>query len=968
VTRSTKWFVGLMIAGFAVIFVFKTLEVYTNYLWMDSLGQRAVFSTMLWTKVGLALVVGVLFAVWLWINVRISRRPLPTDITFIGRRLLPDEEREQIEQYADTGLLVFVIFGGVMAALVASGRWLDWQMFANAVPFNLSDPLFGKDVGFYVFKLPFIQYAWRTVYYSIVIALVVSILIYLYMEAIRIVGNTVQAIPRARAHCMVLLAAALFAKIYGYRLAQYNLLYSQRGGNFFGASYADVHARLPVYFLMMALVFAAGIIMLVSIRGRSLRLPMWALAVILVTSVLGGSIYPGAIQKMVVEPVGPLKERPYISFNIKATNHAFGLDKVETRVFQVEKGKIDAELIEKNPETINNIRLWDHRPLQRTYDRQQTFDTPFYHFVDVDVDRYTVGGKYQQVMICARQIDHAKLPSRTWVNEHLVYTHGYGVCLSPVHEKTPEGLPYYWIYGIPPQGPPELKITRPQLYYQASVHPRLIEWLSPPERPTPPPRPSPGESQDQSASQPQGTTTPTSQVLQTDFVIVNSEVPEFDYPVVSGGPAVVDKAETRYNGRGGVPINGLLRRLAFAARFRSKDLLFTTALQEGSKIIFNHLLPEGLMPLAPFLIYDPDPYIVIIDGKLQWINDAYTYSTLYPYSKRVERPLPPINYIRNSIKVVVDAYDGIPTFYVVDPTDPLVKCYQKIFPTLFTDGRQMTPQLRKHLRYPQLLFTIQAQMYCDYHMTDPDTFYRRADSWAMPIEKYADGRRMMEAYYVIMKLPEEDKEEFLLMLPFTPAHREERNMVAWMAARCDGEQYGKLLAYRFPKQSQLMGPLMAEAAIDQETDISSKFTLWGQGGSRVIRGNLLIIPIDHNALYVEPIFIEAYQHGEESESSLPQLKAVVVLYEDRVVMRDTLSEALNAVFGSAAVKPAPVAGAVAQPPRPRVASTARQLIQKAIELDAEARSLLSRGDLAGYQKKQQEQLELLKQLQKVIEQ
>jgi len=289
VTRSTKWFVGLMIAGFAVIFVFKTLEVYTNYLWMDSLGQRAVFSTMLWTKVGLALVVGVLFAVWLWINVRISRRPLPTDITFIGRRLLPDEEREQIEQYADTGLLVFVIFGGVMAALVASGRWLDWQMFANAVPFNLSDPLFGKDVGFYVFKLPFIQYAWRTVYYSIVIALVVSILIYLYMEAIRIVGNTVQAIPRARAHCMVLLAAALFAKIYGYRLAQYNLLYSQRGGNFFGASYADVHARLPVYFLMMALVFAAGIIMLVSIRGRSLRLPMWALAVILVTSVLGGS-------------------------------------------------------------------------------------------------------------------------------------------------------------------------------------------------------------------------------------------------------------------------------------------------------------------------------------------------------------------------------------------------------------------------------------------------------------------------------------------------------------------------------------------------------------------------------------------------------------------------------------------------------------------------------------------------------
>jgi len=380
-------------------------------------------------------------------------------------------------------------------------------------------------------------------------------------------------------------------------------------------------------------------------------------------------------------------------------------------------------------------------------------------------------------------------------------------------------------------------------------------------------------------------------------VIVNSEVPEFDYPVVSGGPAVVDKAETRYNGRGGVPINGLLRRLAFAARFRSKDLLFTTALQEGSKIIFNHLLPEGLMPLAPFLIYDPDPYIVIIDGKLQWINDAYTYSTLYPYSKRVERPLPPINYIRNSIKVVVDAYDGIPTFYVVDPTDPLVKCYQKIFPTLFTDGRQMTPQLRKHLRYPQLLFTIQAQMYCDYHMTDPDTFYRRADSWAMPIEKYADGRRMMEAYYVIMKLTRRRT---------------------------------------YPASS----PCGARAAAASSAATCSSFPL------------------------------TTTPCTSSRSSSRPTSTARKAKAPCRSSRRWSCCTRIASSCAIRSVRPSmpPVAGAVAQPPRPRVASTARQLIQKAIELDAEARSLLSRGDLAGYQKKQQEQLELLKQLQKVIEQ
>ncbi len=964
-TRSTRWFVGLMVAIFAIIFALKLLEVYTNYLWMDSLGQKAVFGTMFWTKVVLGLVVGVLLFVVLWVNVRIARRPLPTDITFIGRRLLPDEEREQIEQYASKGLLVFCLIGGLMAGSVASGRWLDWQIFANAVPFSSTDPLFGKDIGFYIFRLPFIQYVWRTVFYSIVIAFVASVLIHLYMEAIRIVGNTVHAIPRARAHCLILLALALFVKVYGYRLAQYNLLYSTRGGNFFGASYADVGARMPVYFLMMGLAFLAGLFMLISIKGRNFKLPGWSLAVLVAVSALGGSVYPGAIHKMVVEPVGPLKERPYILHNIQATTEAFGLNQIEEQVFEVKEGALDPQLIADNPLTINNIRLWDHRPLQRTYDRQQTLDTPFYHFADVDVDRYTVDGHYRQVMICARQIDHAKLPSRTWVNEHMVYTHGYGVCLSPVNEKTPEGLPYYWIRDIPPRGPEELKIDRPQLYYQASVHPRLIEWLSPPERPAEQPQPSPdddvqpGSGGSPSPSRPTGL----GQVYQTNFTIVNTGVDEFDYPTVAGAAGAQDKATTTYSGQGGVPIGSFMRRVAFAGRFRSKDILFTTALQSDSKIILNHLLPDGLLPLAPFLIYDPDPYIVIVDGRLKWINDAYTYSTLYPYSKRAERPLPPLNYIRNSVKVVVDAYDGIPEFYVVDPSDPMVQCYRKIFPTLFTDGAEMSPEIRAHLRYPQLMFTIQAQMNCDYHMTDPDTFYMRTDSWAMPIEKYADARRLLEAYYVVMKLPGEDREEFLLMMPFTPKEREERNMVAWMAARCDGEHYGKLLLYRFPKDSELMGPLMAEATIDQDTDISGKFTLWGQSGSRIIRGNLLLIPINHSMLYVEPIFLEAYQHGEETESSLPQLKAVVVVYEGRVAMRATLSEALAAIFGAA---PAVTEPGVAPVPAP-IEGDLQTLIQQWIDLDKQANGLLSRGDLAGYQSKHKQQRELAEQIQKRIE-
>ena len=479
--NTSKWiryFFVIMLIGIVVV---KLLSLYTDYLWMGSVGQGAVFKTILGTRVLLGIIVGGLFFVWLWLNIRIARRPLPADVTFIGRRLLPEEEREQIEQYADRSLLIFALAGGLLAALYGSGRWLEYLQFTHAVDFGSADPLLGRDVGFYVFKLNFIQYLWRSCFYAVVIAFVVSVLVHLYQEAIRLVGNTVHALPRARLHCLGLLALALFVKMYGYRLMQYNLMYSTRGEFFSGASYADAHARFPLLYLMMILVGVVGIVMLISIRQRGFKLAGWALGILVAVSFLGGSVYPAAIQKLVVQPTQLQKEYSYIQHNIAATNQAYGLDGITETQFPG-TGELTAEVIGANPETISNIRLWDHRPLQTTYDQIQAHRA-YYKFADVDVDRYWIKGQYRQVMLSARQIDYAELPKPiTWVNTYLSYTHGYGLAMSPVTEISKDGWPYLWVQDLPVTSiDPTLEVQQPALYYMTSTHPRLIELIAPPE-------------------------------------------------------------------------------------------------------------------------------------------------------------------------------------------------------------------------------------------------------------------------------------------------------------------------------------------------------------------------------------------------------------------------------------------------------------------------------------------------------
>lgn len=970
-SKIFSWVFGVILA---LILIAKGLTLWTDYLWFGVMDQSSVFSTILWTRVKLGVVVGALLFGWLYLNLRIARKPLPADITLIGKRLMPEEERAQIEGYADRGLLIFALAGGLMAGLVASGKWLPWLQYTHAVDFGQVDPLFGRDVGFYVFKLTFLRYVYNTVFYSVIIATVCSVLVHLYQETIRIAGSTIQTISRSRAHIYGLVALALIVKVFGYRLDQLGLVLANRGGVFSGASYADVHGRMPVmYALMVLCVVAAGVI-LANVRSRRLFWPAGSLAVILLFSLLGGTTYPALVQKFVVVPNQLAKERPFIEHNIAATNSAFGLETVTNKQHYISTD-LTWDDIQNNRETIDNIRLWDHRPLERTMDQTQALRA-YYDFPDVDVDRYTVDGRYRQVMIAPRQIDSAKIPQpRTWVKDRLQYTHGYGVCAAPVNEisraESDEGLPNYWVKDIPPQAIEDLAIDRAGVYYFSSIQPRLIEIIQAIDRSEragqqkPPPGASGGGDEQAEGPDRPGAAEqrlmdePMAEIEQ--FVLVNTDEQELDFPRVDGG-----NAYTKYEGKGGVPVGSFLRRLAFFARFHDLKLLLTQSITKDSKVMINRTLPERMQALCPmFAICDPDPYITIIDGKLVWINDVYTYSTMYPYSTMYRKIR--ANYMRNSVKAVCDAYDGIVRFHVVDNTDPLIQCYQKIFPTLFK-SEPLPAKVREHIRYPQLLFIVQSEMYADYHMLDAETFYQREDSWSTAREMYGSNResRMVEAYYVVMKLPGEDKEEFLLMVPLTLRGREDRNMVAWMAARCDGENYGELLCYRMPKSLLVDGPGQVEARIGQNREFSKSQTLWGQEGSSIIRGNLLVIPIAKSLLYVEPIYLAA------SNSAIPELKMVVVVSNQRVALGDDLEDALHKLFGrtrSAQKAPAEAAGPEAgpEPDARALPQSLVELIDRMVQLDAQATKALATGNLGEYQDLHKQMAELLKQAQETAQ-
>ena len=866
----------------------QVVPLYTDYLWFQEVKLTSVFTTILWAKAALALVAGLAFAIFVYVNVLLAARSTSGDVLVELDDPFGLPSRLIIEPLFKRFLLPGALLLGLFAASQASGQWEVFLRYLNAQPFNVQDSVFGRDVGFYVFRLP----VFTTLYGWVLTALGLA---FLLVVATNVLHRGIQISPRgpritahARAHLFTLGALFFVLKAGGYHLDTYDLLFSSRG-IVFGAAYSDIKATLPALRILSILSLGCAAVCIWQIGRRGFRPILIAVGALVAASFLGLGILPTALQRLQVVPNELEKERPYIEQNVKYTRIAYGLDRIQEQEFPAEE-TLRAEDLRRNDPTIKNIRLWDHRPLLATYGQLQEIRT-YYRFVDVDNDRYLVDGQLRQVMLSPRELSYRNLPSRIWINERLTYTHGYGVVLGPVNRITPEGLPEFWIKDIPPESTGSIKVTRPEIYY--------------------------GE-------------------IANDYVFVRTRAQELDYP--AGDKNVYSS----YAGQGGVPIQSFLRKALFALRFGDVRILFNTDIVGDSRVMYYRQIEERVKKAAPFIQFDRDPYLVITrDGRLVWIIDGYTTTNRFPYSEPV-RGLG--NYIRNSVKAVVDAYDGSLAFYLSEPNDPVVKAYAQAFPALFQPLSAMPADLLPHIRYPQGLFAIQARMFATYHMRDPQVFYNKEDLWSIPKKAVEGQERDMEPYYTIMRLPGEKREEFILLIPFNPSKKD--NMIAWLAARSDGAHYGKLIVYNFPKQKLIYGPRQIEARIDQDAFISQQLSLWGQRGSQVIRGSLLAIPIEQSLLYVEPLYLAA------EKGSLPELKRVIVAFGNQIAMEENLEASLAAIFG--APGKGPVVARVELPagqapaPLPKRETGVRGLVDQALQQYSRAQDHLRQGNFAAY--------------------
>jgi hypothetical protein len=862
----------------------QAVPLYSDWLWFQEVRLQSVFLTILGTKLLLAFASGLAFAILVYANLSLAGRFTAADVLLEVEDRFGLPSRLVIEPYFRRLLLPGALGLGVLAAFRGAAEWETYLRFANALPFGIQDPIFQRDVGFYVFRLPFLSALYTWLFVSFGLTALLTALTYLLYRGIQLTARGPIIARMARAHLLVLGACLLLIKAFGYRLDISRLLLSPRGV-VFGAGYSDIHANLPALKLLSILAVFAALLCLAQITQRGWRLVLGGLGLLIAASVIGQALYPGFVQRFRVVPNEIVAESPYITHNISFTRRAYGLDRIDELEFPAED-ELTREALRRNDLTIKNIRLWDHRPLLTTYAQLQEIRT-YYKFVDVDNDRYHLDGEYRQVMLSARELSYQHLPSRSWINEHLIFTHGYGVVLGPVNRITPQGLPEFLIKDIPPVSAGPVKVTRPEIYY--------------------------GE-------------------VANDYVIVRTHAQELDYP--SGDKNVY----TTYAGDGGVVLDSFTRKLLFAARYGTIKILLSRDLTPDSRIMYYRQVSERVKKAVPFLRFDRDPYLVISDdGRLFWIIDAYTLASTYPYSEPVRGVG---NYIRNSVKAVVDAYHGRLAFYIADPTDPVIGAYSRAFPGLFKPLEAMPADLRSHLRYPQGMFTIQAKLYSTYHMREPQVFYNKEDLWSIP-KRSGEGRETeMEPYYTIMRLPGETKEEFILLLPFTPNKKD--NMIAWMAARSDPPHYGKLIAYNFPKAKLVYGPRQVDARIDQDAFISQQLSLWTQRGSTVIRGSLLAIPIEQSLLYVQPLYLAA------EKGSLPELKRIIVAHGNQIAMEENLENALTQIFGG----PGRVAATGRTAPQPTAPSATdssiRALASRAYDHYTRAQELLRQGNFAGY--------------------
>lgn len=844
---------GLIVAG-------RITRVVVDWLWFASIGYADVFWTIFSAKVLLFIAVfaassGVIGASG-FVAHRCARRPGSWQVEAARLSGPPEFISELADQLAPRIRWRASIAGSaiVLGLIVAASDISNWDLvlrFLHQVPYGERDPVFGRDISFYLFSLPAYLVLKNWLLQLVFLSAIVAGLVYGLRGDI-----TFERPPRglsapATIHASALLGAFFVVKAWSYTLERFLLLYGDNGV-VVGASYTDVHVVLPVLWVLTGFALVAAVASWVNMRRLDYRIPAASVLLVFGTSFVFAVIYPALFERFYVKPSELQLEMPYIKHNIALTRMAYGLSQIEVKPFPAGQ-ELNLTSLEANRATIDNIRLWDVQPLMDTYAQLQEIRT-YYKFLSVDIDRYRLDSGYRQVMLSARELAPSMLSAnaQTWVNLHLLFTHGNGVVMSPVTEKSPEGLPSFYLQDIPPVAHGGPMIREPRLYFGEG-----------------------GEG----------------------YVIVKGSVPEFDYPKGK------DNVYTTYSGRDGIAIGSMARRSLFAWHFGDLNILLTGYITHASRILLHRNIQDRVRTIAPFLRLDHDPYLVTSNGRLFWMQDAYTTSSWFPYAQADFDN--GANTIRNAVKVVIDAYNGTVDFYVSDPADPILRTYQRIFPGLFKPLAAMPQDLQQHIRYPEDLFQVQAQLYRAYHMDAPEVFYNREDLWQFPRELVGiDGGNSpgtpMTPYYMIMRLPHESREEFVLMLPMVPSQRD--NMIAWLAARCDPPNYGKLIVYSFPKDKLVYGPFQIEARIQQNTEISQQISLWNQMGSRVIRGHLLVVPIENSLLYVSPLYLRA------ESGQLPELKRVIAAYGDRVVMKETLGEALAALFEESAPLASPPQG------------------------------------------------------------
>ena len=872
------------------------VDLLVDWLWFNQEGFRILYLNTLKAQITLGGYAGMGFMLMVGLNLLLARSLAGRSRFRVYQEVIEFPALDRFSSIIRWAIWLGIVVVGFFVSEWATSHWMEFLLAQHVVPVGQADPLFGIEVSFYLFRLPFIWFLYHLVLFTLVICLLSAIFLYLVEGGVAVTPRGPDVSRPARAHLLALGALIFLAMAYRCRLAMYGLLYSPRG-IIYGAGYSDV-ATLPVLKILLFLCLVTSLLLLVGALRGSVKPAILSIAALMAVWVIGGSMYPEIIQRFIVAPNEIDKERPYITHAIEFTRKAYALDRFEEREFSAVED-LSLTDIRANDATMRNVRLWDHEPLKTTFRQLQEIRT-YYDFENVDNDRYWINGVYRQLSLSARELNVTSLPSRGWINEHLSYTHGYGLCLGPVNESTSEGLPELFIKNIPPVSTTPLRISRPEIYY--------------------------GE-------------------MTNDYCFVDTHAKEFDYP--SGAQDVY----TTYQGSGGIPVANIWRRLLFALKFGEKNILFSSDISDSSRLMVYRQILERAGRLTPFLTYDPDPYVVIADnGSLYWMLDGYTTSDQYPYSEPTEDMG---NYIRNSVKVTVNAYTGKVHFYISDPTDPLIQAYAGMFPGVFEPLDAMPQDLRAHIRYPEAFFSIQAAKYAEYHMTDPQVFFNKEDLWRVAQSAARGQNAPMSPYYTIMKLAEVgNKEEFILMVPFTPSKKQ--NMIAWMAARCDPPNYGKVLVFTFPKQKLIYGPQQIEARIDQEPSISQQLTLWDQHGSSVIRGTLLVIPVLNSVLYVEPIYLAAQSGG-----GLPQMQRVIVSYSDHVVMASTLDAALSQIFGGTVVSATSAGGSTyvsGNPPSAGAASTSvrapaedlKSIIREANRHYECAQELLRQGDWNGY--------------------